>query len=112
VHVQPHPVFRREGDDLHVVVPVGVHEAVLGARIDVPSLEGPVRLRIPPGAQAGQRLRIAERGAPGVSGRGDLIIELWVVLPQVLTEDGKALIRELGKLYGENVRAQPTTVNR
>jgi len=105
VHVQPHPVFRREGDDLHVFVPVGVHEAVLGARIEVPSLEGPVRLRIPPGTQAGQRLRITERGAPGLSGRGDLIVELRVVLPHVANEEGKALIRELGKLYPENVRA-------
>ncbi len=104
VHVQSHPVFRREGDDLHVVVPVGVHEAVLGARIDVPSLEGTVRLRVPPGTQGGQRLRIAERGAPGVTGRGDLIVELRVVLPQVVNEEGKALIRELGKLYGEGIR--------
>ena len=112
VHVQPHPIFRREGDDLHVVVPVGVHEAVLGARIDVPSLEGPVRLRVPPGTQGGQRLRIAERGAPGITGRGDLIVELRVVLPQVVNEEGKALIRELGKLYGENVRTQPSAGNR
>jgi molecular chaperone DnaJ len=104
VHVQPHPIFRREGDDLHVVVPVGVHEAVLGARIDVPSLEGPVRLRIPPGTQGGQRLRIAERGAPGISGRGDLIVELRVVLPHVANEEGKALIREVGKLYGDAIR--------
>jgi molecular chaperone DnaJ len=104
IHVQPHPVFRREGDDLHVVVPVGVHEAVLGARIDVPSLEGPVRLRVPPGTQAGQRLRIADRGVPSVSGRGDLIVELRVVLPQVVNEEGKALVKELGKLYGEPIR--------
>ncbi len=104
IHVQSHPVFRREGDNLHVVVPVGVHEAVLGARIDVPSLEGPVRLRIPPGTQGGQRLRVSELGVPGRSGRGDLIVELRVVLPQVVNEEGKALIRELGKLYGENVR--------
>jgi molecular chaperone DnaJ len=104
VHVQPHPVFRREGDDLHVVVPVGVHEAVLGARVEVPSLEGAVRLRVPPGTQAGQRLRLAERGVPSVSGRGDLIVELRVVLPHVVNEEGKALIRELAKLYGDPIR--------
>jgi molecular chaperone DnaJ len=104
VHVQPHAIFRRDGDDLHVIVPVGVHEAVLGSRIEVPSLEGLVRLRIPPGTPAGQRLRIAERGAPGANGRGDLIVELRVVLPQVLNDEGKALIREVGKLYGEAIR--------
>lgn len=104
LHVEPHAIFRREGDDLHVVVPVGVHEAVLGARIDVPSLEGPVRLRVPPGTQGGQRLRLAERGVPGVNGRGDLIVELRVVLPQVVNEEGKALIREVGKLYSEAIR--------
>ena len=52
VHVQPHPWFRREGDDLVCPLPVAVHEAALGARIDVPSLEGPVKLRMPPGTQA------------------------------------------------------------
>ncbi|NUR53190.1 MAG: J domain-containing protein [Acidobacteria bacterium] len=101
VHVQPHAVFRREGDDLHVVVPVGVHEAVLGARVDVPSLEGPMRLKVPPGTQAGQRLRLAGRGVPSLAGRGDLIVEVRVVLPRVVNEEGRALIRQLGKLYGE-----------
>src|SRR5258706_16410677 len=64
VHVQPHPLFRREGDDLHLVVPVAVHEAALGARVEVPTLEGPARLRVPPGTQSGQRFRMRERGAP------------------------------------------------
>jgi molecular chaperone DnaJ len=102
VHVQPHPEFRRQGDDLCVVVPVGVHQAVLGTRVDVPSLEGPISLRIPPGTQAGQRFRLRDRGAPTANGgRGDLLIEVRIVLPQVVDERGKELIREFGKLYGE-----------
>jgi molecular chaperone DnaJ len=102
VHVQPDAVFRRDGDDLCVVVPIGVHDAVLGARIDVPSLEGPAKLRIPPGTQAGQRFRLRDRGAPTVSGtRGDLLIEIRIVLPAVVDERGKELMREFGKLYGE-----------
>jgi molecular chaperone DnaJ len=102
VHVQPHPEFRRQGDDLCVVVAVGVHEAVLGTRVEVPSLEGPIRLRIPPGTQAGQRFRLRDRGAPTANGgRGDLLIEVRIVLPQVVDERGKELIREFGKLYGE-----------
>jgi molecular chaperone DnaJ len=101
VHVLPHPVFRRQGDDLCVVLPIGVHEAVLGARLDVPSLEGPVRLRIPPGTQAAQRFRLRGRGVPSAGGRrGDLLVEVRIVLPQLVDERGKELMREFGKLYG------------
>ncbi len=100
LHVQPHPVFRRQGDDLCVVLPIGVHEAVLGARVEVPSLEGPIKLRIPPGTQAGQRFRLRERGVPAPSGRGDLLVEIRIVLPQIVDERGKELMREFGKLYG------------
>lgn len=100
VHVQPHAAFRREGDDLHLTVSVGVHEAVLGARVDVPSLEGPVKVRIPPGTQAGQRFRLRDRGAPTpAGGRGDLLVEVRIVLPPVIDERGKELMREFGKLY-------------
>jgi molecular chaperone DnaJ len=102
VHVQPHPVFRRQGDDILVPLSIGVHEAVLGTRADVPSLEGPIKLRIPPGTQAGQRFRLSGRGAPTVAGsRGDLLVETRIVLPAVVDERGKELMREFGKLYGE-----------
>lgn len=101
VHVQPHQLFRRQGDDLCVTMPIGVHDAVLGARIEVPSLDGPVKLRIPPGTQAGQKFRLRERGAPSAGGgRGDLIVEVRIVLPEVVDERGKELMREFGKLYG------------
>jgi molecular chaperone DnaJ len=101
VHVQSHPVFTRQGDDLSTAVSLGVHEAVLGTRIDVPTLEGPVKLRIPPGTQAGQRFRLRDRGAPtAAGGRGDLLVEVRIVLPQVVDERGKELMREFGKLYG------------
>jgi molecular chaperone DnaJ len=100
VHVQPHPLFRRQGDDLCVTLPIGVHEAVLGARIEVPSLEGPVKLRIPPNTQAGQRFRLRERGVPAPAGRGDLLVEFRIVLPELIDERGKELMREFGKLYG------------
>ena len=101
VHVQPHALFQRSGDDLHLILSIGVHEAVLGARVDVPSLEGPVKLRILPGTQAGQRFRLRERGAPNpAGGRGDLVVEVRIVLPEVVDERSKELIREFGKLYG------------
>src|SRR3982751_4571092 len=77
VHVQAHPIFQRHGDDISVDVPVRVHEAVLGSRVEVPSLEGPIKLRIPPGTQGGQRFRLRERGAPTASGgRGDLFVHV------------------------------------
>lgn len=102
VHVHPDAVFRRVGDDLSVVIPIGVHDAVLGARVEVPSLEGPVKLRIPPGTQGGQRFRLRERGVPtAAGGRGDLLIDIRIVLPAVVDERGKELMREFGKLYGE-----------
>ena len=105
VHVEPHPLYRREGDDLHMQVPVAVHEAVLGAKIDVPSPDGVVRLRVPPGAQAGQRFRLRGRGAPTMhGGRGDLVLEAKLVLPAVVDERSKELMREFGRLNGEDVR--------
>jgi molecular chaperone DnaJ len=101
VHVQPHAVFTRHGDDLHMAASIGVHEAVLGARIDVHTIDGPIKLRIPPGTQAGQRFRLRERGAPTASGgRGDLFVEVRIVLPPVVDERGKELMKEFGKLYG------------
>ncbi len=106
VHVKADPVFRRQGDDLCVVLPIGVHEAVLGARVEVPSLEGPVKLRIPPGTQAGQRFRLRDRGAPTASrGRGDLLVEIRIVLPGVVDERGKELMREFGRLYDQARRS-------
>lgn len=110
VHVQPHPVFRREGDDLHLTVPVAIHEAALGAKIEVPSLEGPARLRVPPGTQSGQRFRLRERGAPSPRDgrRGDLVVEVKLVLPRLIDERSKELLREFGRINGENVRGELT----
>ncbi|HEX6464623.1 MAG TPA: DnaJ C-terminal domain-containing protein, partial [Vicinamibacterales bacterium] len=88
-------------DDLHMTASIGVHEAVLGSRIDLQTFDGPVKLRIPPGTQAGQRFRLRGRGAPSANGgRGDLLVEMRIVLPDIIDERGKALMREFGKLYG------------
>jgi molecular chaperone DnaJ len=107
VHVEPHPVFRREGDDLHMVVPVALHEAALGAKVDIPSVDGIVRLRVRPGTQPGQRLRLRERGAPSLRTgvRGDLIVEVQLVLPSILDERSKELLREFGQINGDSVRS-------
>lgn len=102
---QPHRFFKRVGDDLHVEVPVAIHEAALGSRIDVPSVEGAARLRVPPGTQSGQTFRLRERGAPGRDGRrGDLVVSVRIVLPAVLDERSKALLSEFAALHPEDVR--------
>lgn len=108
VRVAPHPIFRRDGDNLHIVVPVSVHEAALGARILVPSLEGQARVRIPPGTQSGQRFRLRDRGVPSARGaeRGDLIVEIRIVLPKVLDERSKELLREFGRINSGDVRGE------
>ena len=109
IQVDAHPRFNRDGDDLHVVVPVAVHEAGLGARIEVPSLDGALRLRIPPGTQSGQRFRMSERGAPSPRDgrRGDLIVEVRLVLPTLLDERSKELLREFGRINSADVRQEP-----
>ena len=108
VHVAPHPLFRREGDELHLVVPVAVHEAALGARVEIPGIDGPTRLRVPPGTQSGQHFRLRGRGAPSprTGRRGDLVVEIRLMLPSVLDERSKLLLRELGMLNGESVRRE------
>lgn len=106
IHVEPHEVFQREGDDCHIVVPIAVHEAALGARIEVPAPDGTARLKIPSGTQPGQRFRIRGRGAPSPRDgqRGDLVVEVKLVLPRSLDERSKELLREFGKINGEDVR--------
>jgi molecular chaperone DnaJ len=106
VMVQPHPLFERDGDDLHLTVPIAIHEAALGARIEVPSLDGPARVRVPPGTQSGQRFRVHERGVPSPRGgrRGDLVVQVQLVLPPLLDERSKELLREFGRINAEDVR--------
>ncbi|MEW6320013.1 MAG: J domain-containing protein [Acidobacteriota bacterium] len=106
VSVEPHPLFRREGDDLFLQVPVAVHEAALGAKIEIPTPDGPARLRIPPGTQSGQRFRMRERGVVSArtGARGDLVAEVRLMLPRLLDERSKELLREFGRINGESVR--------
>jgi len=106
VRVQPHPLFERDGDDLRLIVPIAIHEAALGAKIEVPSIDGAARLRVPPGTQSGQRFRIRERGVPSARGgrRGDLVVEVRLVLPKLLDERSKELLKEFGRINSGDVR--------
>jgi DnaJ-class molecular chaperone len=104
--VAAHPQFERQGNDLHIVVPVAIHEAALGARISVPSIDGPATIRVPPGTQTGQRFRLRGRGVHTArDGRaGDLVVEVRLTLPAVIDERSKELLREFGRINQESVR--------
>jgi molecular chaperone DnaJ len=106
IAVRPDERFRREGDDLHTTLPLAVHEAALGARVEIAVPDGHARVTVPPGTQSGQRLRIRERGAISTrtGRRGDLVVEVRVVLPAVLSERSQELLREFGRLNAGTVR--------
>ena len=114
IKVGTHPVFTRVGDDIHVTVPVTVAEAALGAKIEVPTIDthdggGRTQLKIPPGTQTGQKLRLREKGVPSASHegkRGDEIVEVKIVVPKVQDERSKEILRELAKLNPEDPRAE------
>lgn len=107
VFVSAHPRFRRDGDDIHVTLPIAIHEAALGTRLQVAGIDGPVRVRVSPGTQSGQRFRLRGRGAasPRDGARGDLVLEVQLVLPPVLDERSRELLREFGRLNPGDVRA-------
>src|ERR1700730_10050599 len=104
-----HPIFRREGDDIYLSVPVTVTEAALGAKIEVPTIDGRALLKIPPGTQPGQKLRLREKGVPSATqdgARGDEIVEITVKIPMPRDERTKELLRELATLNPEDPRAE------
>jgi len=105
-NVEPHPLFTREGDDIHVRVPITVAEAGLGAKIEVPTIDGRTLLKIPPGTQNDQKFRLRERGVfnPRKNSRGDQIVQVTLKAPVVQDERTKELLRELAKLHPEDPR--------
>jgi len=105
--VQPHPFFDRRGDDLYTVVPITVTEAALGAKVEVPTIDGRAQVRIPPGTDSGKKLRLREKGAPSArrqGHRGDQIVEVQVVVPKPEDEKVRELLRELSKAAPEDPR--------
>jgi molecular chaperone DnaJ len=109
IRIDPHPVFRRDGDDIYLTVPVSATEAALGAKIEVPTIDGRALLKIPPGTQPGQKLRLREKGVPSATKegvRGDEIVEVTVSVPMPRDERTKELLRELAKLNPEDPREE------
>lgn len=109
LRVGQHAVFTREGDDILLTVPVSVTEAALGAKVEVPTIDGRALLRVPPGTQSGQKLRLREKGVPSAvreGQRGDEIVEIRIAVPMPRDERTKELLRELAELNPEDPRAE------
>jgi molecular chaperone DnaJ len=107
VRVEPHPFFQREGDDILIRIPVRIDEAGLGAKIEVPTIDGRALLKIPQGTHNGQKFRLREKGVLNsrTSKRGDQIVEVAIDAPVVQDERTKELLREYAQLHPEDPRA-------
>ena len=104
IHVDPHAFFERKDEDIHVEVPVTLQEAIAGAKITVPVVDGSVALSVPPGSNTGTTLRLKGKGVPAGGRRGDQYVKLKVVLPDVPDEELKAFIASWGPAHGYDVR--------
>ena len=106
-NVGKHKFLERKGDNIYVTVPITVPEAALGARIEVPTVEGRAQLKIPPGTESGQKFRLRERGFPSLRNpklRGDQFVEVKITLPKILSEETKESLRQFQKLNPDNPR--------
>jgi len=108
IKVQPDKQFRREGDDIHVDLPVSFIEASTGGKVRVPTIDGTVTMTIPPGTQGGHTLRLREKGVPklGTSSRGDQYVHLTLVVPEKLTDRQRELLDEFAETWQVNPRSE------
>jgi len=109
IRTEAHPIFQRDGDDIRLTVPVSATEAALGAKVEVPTIDGRAMLKIPPGTQSGQKLRLREKGVPSATKdgvRGDEIVEIKITVPMPRDERSKEILRELAKLNPEDPREE------
>lgn len=108
IRVEPHAFFEREGDDINIKVPITIAEAGLGAKIEVPTVDGRALLKIPQGTQTGQKFRLREKGVLNgrTNKRGDQIVEVFIQAPDVHDERTRELLREIAKLHPEDPRAE------
>ena len=105
----PHPFFTRMGDNIHCRIPITVSEAALGAKLEVPTIDGKAVLRVPPGTQTGRQFRLRGKGAPSLLDagvRGDQYVEVRIVVPVIGDERSKEILRELAKLNPQDPRKE------
>ncbi|MDD3818568.1 MAG: DnaJ C-terminal domain-containing protein [Actinomycetota bacterium] len=106
IKISPHHFFTRKNDDLYCEIPVTIKEAYYGAKIDIPTFDGRVMVKIPPKTQSGKTLRLRGKGMPKLrgAGYGDLYAKIKIVLPERLTDEQQRLFDEFAKSYDENPR--------
>lgn len=107
LRIDPHPFFEQDGVDLHAEVPISFPQACLGAQIEIPTLDGKVRLKVPAGTQSGKRLRLRGKGLPQGNSHGDLFVRLLVETPQTLTERQRVILAEFEGISQGKATAQP-----
>jgi DnaJ-class molecular chaperone len=106
IHVKPHPFLKREGDNVLMEVPVTVGEAMAGGTITVPTIDGPINLKVPPKSQSGQSLRLKGKGAKNLKTKqkGDLMVKLIVKVPKTDDKEVLEAAEKMGKFYQEDLR--------
>lgn len=106
ITVRHHPIFKRKGDDIYLDLPVTFGEAALGAKIEVPTIDGIAAMTLPPGTQSGQRFKLSGKGflSPKTGVRGNLYVDIKIVVPKDITNKTKEAIKEIESLYRESPR--------
>ncbi|MBA4348720.1 MAG: molecular chaperone DnaJ [Thermodesulfovibrio sp.] len=106
ISLKPHPIFKRKGDDIYVQLPVTFGEAALGAKVEVPIIDGAAMMKLPPGTQGGQRFKLSGKGfiSPKTKQRGDEYVDIKIAVPKDITEKAKEAIKTIESLYNENPR--------
>lgn len=105
IHVEEHPLFEREGADLLCELPLSIAQAALGAKVDVPTVDGRVEIEVQAGTQSGDILRLRNQGLPrlGTSGRGDQLVRMFVEVPTKLSAEQRELLEKFAELSGDEV---------
>ena len=111
IEVREHPVFQRHGNDLLAEINISLSKAILGAEVDVPTLEGHVKMKVPNGTQSGKIFRLKEKGIPDVHGRsiGDELVRVTVDIPTNLSSAQRKLMEEFAGLSGESIDKETFT---
>ncbi|HIJ61007.1 MAG TPA: molecular chaperone DnaJ [Nitrospirae bacterium] len=106
IHLREHPYLKRDGNNVRVQIPITIGEAILGAKIEVPTIEGMAMMKLPPGTQSGQKFKLSGKGFidPKTKKRGDQFVEIKIVVPRDIPEKAKYLINEIESFYKENPR--------
>ncbi|MBI5187927.1 MAG: molecular chaperone DnaJ, partial [Nitrospirae bacterium] len=106
ITVRPHPIFTRRGDDIYLDLPVTFGEAALGAKVEVPTIDGIAAMTIPPGTQGSQRFKLSGKGfpSPKTGVRGNQYVDIKIVVPKDINSKVKEAIKDIESLYRENPR--------